>query len=107
MELQRAGLPALTWPAKFAPNGTTKLEAVTFAVVWKPPPDLLGKCPNLKAVHAIGAGVDSILPVVPPGIPVGRLVCHPIGLLFCPQLSPQLPPLDTCLSEHHTDTDTR
>lgn len=73
-DLQSAGVPALAWPQDFEPAGKGKLEDVTFIACWRPPPDLLGRCPNLSAVHSLGAGVDSILPIIPEGIPLARLV---------------------------------
>lgn len=30
-------------------------------VCWQPPAGLLNRCPNLKAIQAMGAGVDSLL----------------------------------------------
>eukprot|EP00892_Ulva_mutabilis_P011951 jgi/Ulvmu1/9128/UM005_0224.1 len=71
--LQQLGVPAQVWPAKFEPNGRCKLEDVTFAVCWKPPADLLCKCPNLKSVHSLGAGVDAILPLLPKGVALARI----------------------------------
>jgi len=73
--LQQLGVPAQLWPDEFEPEGCTKLDAVTFAVCWQPRPGLLRKCPNLAAVHSLGAGVDSILPEIPPGVPLARIVC--------------------------------
>ena len=74
--LQEAGMPALRYPQDYDPQGPGKLEDVKFAVVWKPPEDLLSACPNLQAVQSLGAGVDSILRpgVLPEGIPLARIV---------------------------------
>lgn len=56
MGLQRAGVPAHLYPAKFHPNGPLSLDSVTFAIVWKPPEGLLERCPLLRGVHSLGAG---------------------------------------------------
>lgn len=46
------------------------------AVVAKPPPGLLRSFPNLKLIHAFGAGVDAILadPDLPRHVPLARVV---------------------------------
>ncbi|MCW5774260.1 MAG: glyoxylate/hydroxypyruvate reductase A [Rhodospirillaceae bacterium] len=46
------------------------------ALVWKPPPGLLARLPNLKAILSLGMGVDHIFadPQLPQGVPVARLV---------------------------------
>jgi glyoxylate/hydroxypyruvate reductase A len=51
------------------------LNAVRYALVWNPPAGMLATLPNLQAVLALGAGVDSLLadPTTPP-VPVVRLV---------------------------------
>eukprot|EP00898_Chlorokybus_atmophyticus_P003437 jgi/Chlat1/4094/Chrsp26S04131 len=51
-------------------------DDIIFAAVWKPPHGALAKCKNLKAISALGAGVDSILsdPQVPKNIPIVRIV---------------------------------
>jgi glyoxylate/hydroxypyruvate reductase len=74
VSLQRAGVPALLYPSKFRPNGAAELDDVTFAMVWKPPSDLLSKCPRLRGVQALGSGVDSIVHHMPPGVPLARIV---------------------------------
>ncbi len=58
------------WPDLGDP---TESEA---ALVWRPPPGLLDRLPNLKLILSLGAGVDHILadPSLPPGVPVVRLV---------------------------------
>ena len=98
--LQDLGVPAQLWPDDFEPEGRTqlKLDAVTFAICWSPPPGLLRKCPNLVAVHALGAGVDSVLPEVPSGIPLSRIV-RPSQALDA------LPPF--CMSTMHLRTHVR
>ena len=47
-----------------------------YAVVWKPPREMLSARRGLKAIFNIGAGVDSILELgtaLPPGVPIIRL----------------------------------
>ena len=45
------------------------------ALVWKAPPGELAKCPNLKLIVNLGAGVDSIVAdrSIPAGIPIARI----------------------------------
>jgi glyoxylate/hydroxypyruvate reductase A len=52
------------------------LENVRYALVWKPPRGFLAQFPNLKAILALGAGVDPIPadPDLPKGVPLLRLV---------------------------------
>ncbi|WIA43532.1 hypothetical protein OEZ86_009989 [Tetradesmus obliquus] len=51
-------------------------QRVTFATVWSPPAGLLAKCPNLRVVQSLGAGVDSLLAAgqVPQELPITRIV---------------------------------
>jgi glyoxylate/hydroxypyruvate reductase A len=51
-------------------------EDVRYALVWRPPPGMLARLPNLRAILVLGAGVDSALddPDLPAGVPVLRLV---------------------------------
>lgn len=46
------------------------------ALVWRPPPGLLERLPNLRLIASLGAGVDHIFvnPSLPPDVPVVRLV---------------------------------
>src|SRR5690348_9159066 len=46
------------------------------ALVWRHPPGVLRRFPNLKLIVNIGAGVDYVLadPELPPGVPVARIV---------------------------------
>jgi glyoxylate/hydroxypyruvate reductase A len=48
---------------------------IAYACVWKPAPGVLARCPNLKAVLSVGAGVDHVFtdPALPP-VPVVRIV---------------------------------
>ena len=51
------------------------VEPVRYALVWNPPPGLLEKLPNLRAVLSLGAGVDSLLAdPTTPQVPVVRLL---------------------------------
>lgn len=48
--------------------------AADFAVVWKPPQQLLDEQRSLKAIFNTGAGVDALMALnLPPGVPVIRL----------------------------------
>jgi glyoxylate/hydroxypyruvate reductase A len=81
-ELDRADLwaealrrcdPALevrVWPELGAP------AEIDYALVWKPPPGLLASLPKLKLIFSLGAGIDHLTsdPVLPPGVPVLRMV---------------------------------
>ena len=50
-------------------------DSVRYALVWNPPPGLLEKLPNLRAVLALGAGVDALLAdATTPQVPVVRLL---------------------------------
>ena len=75
-ELVAAGVPARLHPDRFDPQGKCSVSDVSFAVVWKPPATLLKQCPNLRGVHSLGAGVDSILNTgaMPGGVPLARIV---------------------------------
>lgn len=43
------------------------------AIVWKPPPAFFAEQHSLRAVFAAGAGVDGLLALAPPGLPIYRL----------------------------------
>jgi len=62
-------MPFEVWP------DVADANAVRYALVWNPPTGLLKKLPNLRAILALGAGVDALLadPATPP-VPVVRLV---------------------------------
>lgn len=53
------------------PDGPTD-PTITYAVVWKHPPNLLAGLPNLRAVFSVGAGVDHIFS--DPGLPKAPIV---------------------------------
>jgi len=62
-------MPFHVWP------DVADVESVRYALVWNPPPGLLEKFPNLKAVLALGAGVDGLLSEsTTPDVPVIRLL---------------------------------
>ena len=56
-----------------APGASGEID---YALVWKPEPGVLTGFANLKLIFSLGAGVDHLLRegVVPPGIPVIRMV---------------------------------
>jgi glyoxylate/hydroxypyruvate reductase A len=73
-----AALPGLqfhVWPETGATGD------VRYTLVWKPPPGWHARFPNLTAILSLGAGVDAILadPLLPPGVPVLRLVDAGLG----------------------------
>lgn len=51
--------------------------SITYAVVWKQPPNVLSSLPNLKAIFSIGAGVDHLFsdPGLP-RVPIVRVVAE-------------------------------
>ncbi|PWW00393.1 glyoxylate/hydroxypyruvate reductase A [Hoeflea marina] len=57
-----------------APDGDVD-PSIDYAVVWKQPPGLLSRLPNLKAIFSLGAGVDHVFndPTVP-DVPIVRVV---------------------------------
>jgi glyoxylate/hydroxypyruvate reductase A len=57
------------------PEGIGDPAEVAYACAWKPPPGLLARFPNLKAVFSLGAGVDHLIgdPCLP-FVPVVRVV---------------------------------
>ncbi len=63
-------IPFRVWP------DSGPLASVRYALVWKPPRGFLAQFPNLKAILALGAGVDPIPtdPALPKGVPLLRLV---------------------------------
>ena len=65
--------PALdfrVWPA------AGRIEDIEYALIWKIDDGVLGTLPNLKAILALGAGVDQILkdPAFPTHVPLYRLI---------------------------------
>jgi glyoxylate/hydroxypyruvate reductase A len=57
------------------PDRMGDVRDIAYACVWKPAPGVLARCPNLKAVLSVGAGVDHVFtdPDLPP-VPVVRIV---------------------------------
>lgn len=57
---------------------------VDVAFAWKPPPGELARYPNLRAVYALGAGVDGLLsdPEFPRDLPLVRMVDPALGRLM-------------------------
>ena len=57
-----------TWPRDAA-------ETAEYALVWKPPPELLAKLQGARAIFNLGAGVDSLesLPLSLEAVPLIRL----------------------------------
>jgi glyoxylate/hydroxypyruvate reductase A len=67
----RRALPAARvelWPGPAA-------SAADYALVWKPPPELLAELRRVKAVFNLGAGVDAVIgaPTLPPDVCLVRL----------------------------------
>ena len=48
--------------------------AIEIAMVWTAPPALFARLPGLRCVMALGAGVDDLAPMLPPGIALTRVV---------------------------------
>ncbi len=67
-----AALPEM--PFKVWPD-VEDIDSVRYALVWNPPPGLLKTLPKLRAVLALGAGVDALLAdTTTPQVPVVRLL---------------------------------
>ncbi|GAB1364266.1 hypothetical protein MASR1M32_35020 [Rhodobacter sp.] len=63
-------LPGLT-VERLGPEGAA---GVRYAVVWAPPPGMIARHPDLKAVVSVGAGIDHVLrdPDLPKHLPILR-----------------------------------
>lgn len=61
----------------WSPQGDADLDlsTVRYAAVWKPPQGLLTRCPQLKVIFNLGAGVDALLadPTLPRHVPLVRV----------------------------------
>jgi len=70
LEAALPGLEVRVWPEIGDPAD------VAYALVWSPPPGLLARLPNLKAVFSLGAGLDHLFrdPALPADVPVVRMV---------------------------------
>jgi len=53
-----------------------ELDAIDYALAWKPESGLLAKLTNVRAIFNLGAGVDALLqdPTLPKDVPIVRLV---------------------------------
>ena len=53
-----------------------RAEDIDYALVWQPPPGLLARLPNLRAVFSVGAGIDHLAsdPALPRHLPLVRMV---------------------------------
>jgi glyoxylate/hydroxypyruvate reductase A len=62
-------------PVKLWPD-TGPVEAVEYALTWRPKPGDMQRYPNLKAIFNLGAGVDALLKdtTLPDNVPLVRLV---------------------------------
>jgi glyoxylate/hydroxypyruvate reductase A len=67
-----AGREVVAWP-----DAAGRESEIGLACVWLPPPGVLARLPNLKAIINLGAGVDRLLadPTLP-DVPIAR-VAHP------------------------------
>lgn len=63
-------LEVRVWPA------VGRHEDIEYGLVWQPPPDVLGRLPNLKVIFSLGAGVDHLLAsaALPDGVPLVRMI---------------------------------
>jgi glyoxylate/hydroxypyruvate reductase A len=63
-------LEVRVWPA------VGRHQDIEYALVWRPPPDVLGHLPNLKVIFSLGAGVDHLLAsaALPGGLPFVRMI---------------------------------
>ena len=63
-------LDVRVWPA------VGRHEDIEYALVWQPPPDVLGQLANLKVIFSLGAGVDHLLAgaTLPDGVPLVRMI---------------------------------
>ncbi|WP_115717170.1 2-hydroxyacid dehydrogenase [Gallaecimonas mangrovi] len=62
------GLDIQVWPHLSSP------DTVEFAVCWQPPADAFKPLTKLKVVQSLGAGVDGLAPLLPPGVTLCRTV---------------------------------
>ena len=51
----------------------TAQPGADYAIAWKPPAELFRQQPDLKAMFALGAGVDALIASCPPSLPLIRL----------------------------------
>ncbi len=69
MQIAMPGRDIRVWPEM------GRLQDITYAAAWLPPPDVVKSLPNLKVIFSLGAGVDAILgdPTLPPEVPIVRV----------------------------------
>ncbi|PSC71738.1 Glyoxylate hydroxypyruvate reductase A [Micractinium conductrix] len=74
--LRSAGLRLRVHPEDTQAPAGADLSRVEFAICWNPPAVLLQRCPNLKAIQSMGAGVDSMIgePSLPRHVPLLRVI---------------------------------
>lgn len=67
---RRPGLEFRAWPE------TGDTAEIDYALVWKPPAGELARCPNLRLIVSLGAGIDHLTedPELPRGVPICRMV---------------------------------
>ncbi len=55
-----------------------RVDDISYAAAWLPPPDVVKSLPNLKVIFSLGAGVDAILrdTTLPDGVPIVRVNDH-------------------------------
>jgi glyoxylate/hydroxypyruvate reductase A len=56
------------------PGPDAARDAVRYAILWKAPQETLDRLPNLAAIFSLGAGVDHIMTLRLPDVPVVRIV---------------------------------
>ena len=65
----RPGLEVIVWPTE------DRLDGIAYALVWKPPPGLLARLPDLQVIFSLGAGVDALVAdSTLPNVPLVRMV---------------------------------
>jgi glyoxylate/hydroxypyruvate reductase A len=70
MRRQAPDMDIRVWPDRMG-----RIEDISYAVAWLPPPNVLRSLPHLKVIFSLGAGVDAILkdPTLPEDVPVARV----------------------------------
>ncbi len=73
--LQQFRMRAPDRDVRMWPDGGGNLADIQYACVWQAPHGLLARCPRLRAVFSLGAGVDHVLsdPALPT-VPIVRIV---------------------------------
>lgn len=90
--LSATGMDVADWQPILAARREVVLEpdgeddpSISYAVVWKQPPGVLARLPNLKAIFSIGAGVDHVLSdsTLPDSVPIVRVVNDNLSQHMC------------------------